>query len=204
MLKFNIGWVIRLYEGRSPPLLTTSSFRGLSHRVCFVLQCVLSSWARVFLRSTTSADWWTLSTGSPSLTCGSWEDATPTGATPRSSTTRPSVRRQPKSRLRFIVFTSICCLFDHNCIHIKKIMMSKNRGGLQFLWFLCMQKPFVCRFTLFFTYCDGGSILDFRVQGSSWVHLHLYLDKPSGTSPDCEVLCQTLSSLPSILQCCRY
>lgn len=62
----------------------------------FVFQCVLSSWAPVFLNGTTSTGCWTSLTGNLSLTCGSWEENIPTGATPRSSTTRPSVRTQPQ------------------------------------------------------------------------------------------------------------
>lgn len=97
------------------------NFRG--HTICcsntktlmgfmlvFVFQCVLSSWARGFLNGTTSTGWWTSLTGNLSLTCGSWEENIPTGATPRSSMTRPSVRTQPKS-----YFTTISLkLFQHS------------------------------------------------------------------------------------------
>lgn len=99
----------------------------------FVFQCVLSSWAPVFLNGTTSTGCWTSLTGNLSLTCGSWEENIPTGATPRSSTTRPSVRTQPQPyfivislklfqrRHHSIAFIAICCL-------IKKVMMNEKWG----------------------------------------------------------------------------
>lgn len=114
-------------------ICSSSTKTPVGFMLVFVFQCVLSSWERVFLNGTTSTGCWTSLTGNLSLTCGSWEENIPTGATPRSSTTRPSVRTQPQPysivislklfqrRRHSIAFIIICCL-------IKKVMMNEKWG----------------------------------------------------------------------------